>query len=74
MAVISARKQPDSDQSCAVPNAFINRPVEVPAVRRQFATYLGIGGRRPDLVMRFGYSPELPKSLRRPVERVILPA
>jgi hypothetical protein len=55
-------------------HAFINQPVEVAAVRGQFATYLGIGGRRPDLVMRFGYGPELPKSLRRPVERVILEA
>jgi len=55
-------------------HAFINQPVEVPAVRGQFATYLGIDGRRPDLVMRFGYGPELPKSLRRPVEHVILRA
>ncbi|MBP2563143.1 hypothetical protein J2857_005942 [Neorhizobium galegae] len=52
-------------------HAFINQPVEVPAVRGQFATYLGLGGGRPDLVMRFGYGPELPKSLRRPVEHVI---
>ena len=50
--------------------AFINQPVEVPAIRGQFATYLGIGDRRPDLVMRFGFGPELPKSLRRPVAQV----
>jgi hypothetical protein len=55
-------------------HAFINQPVEVSAVRGQFASYLGIGGRRPDLVMRFGYGPELPKSLRRPVEDVVLSA
>jgi hypothetical protein len=55
-------------------HAFVNQPVEVPAVRRQFGTYLGIGDRRPDLVMRFGYGAELPKSLRRPVEQVILGA
>lgn len=53
-------------------HAFINQPVEVPAVRGQFAAYLGIDGHRPDLVMRFGYGPELPRSLRRPVEQVIL--
>lgn len=53
-------------------HAFINQPVEVPAVRGQFAAYLGVGGRRPDLVMRFGYGPGLPPSLRRPVEQVIL--
>ena len=51
---------------------FINQPVEVPAVRGQFASYLGVGSRRPDIVMRFGYGPELPRSLRRGVDRVML--
>jgi hypothetical protein len=55
-----------------VRNAFLNQPVEVAAVRPQFATYLGIGERRPDLIVRFGYSPEMPRSLRRPVEAVIV--
>jgi len=55
-------------------HAYINQPVEVPAVRGQFAAYLGIGGSRPDLVMRFGYGPELPRSLRRPVPQVIVEA
>ena len=55
-------------------HAYINQPVEVPAVRGQFAAYLGLGGSRPDLVMRFGYGPELPKSLRRPMEQVIVEA
>jgi nitroreductase len=52
--------------------AFINQPVEVAAIRDQFAAFLGIGDRRPDLVMRFGYGPELPRSLRRPVGQVIV--
>lgn len=52
-------------------HSFINQPVEVPAVRGQFATYLGIGGRRPDLVVRFGYGRACPRSLRRPVEQVV---
>jgi hypothetical protein len=52
--------------------AFINQAVEVPSVRAQFADYLGIGGRRPDLLVRFGYGPELPRSLRRPVDEVLL--
>jgi nitroreductase len=55
-------------------HCFINQPVEVPAVRGQFASYLGAGARRPDLVMRVGYAPELPRSLRRAVDRVLLPA
>ena len=52
-------------------HCFINQPVEVPVVRGQFATFLGVGDRRPDLVMRFGYGPELPRSLRRPVDQVL---
>ncbi len=55
-------------------HAYINQPVEVPAVRGQFATYLGIAGSRPDLVIRFGYGPELPRSLRRPTAQVIVAA
>lgn len=54
--------------------AFINQPVEVPAVRDAFAAYLGTHGRRPDLVLRFGYGPDMPKSLRRPVTQVVLEA
>ena len=36
-------------------NAFLNQPVEVAAVRPQFASWLGLRhGERPDLVVRFG--------------------
>jgi hypothetical protein len=52
--------------------AFINQPVEVPALRPQFATSLGIGKRRPDLVVRIGHGPEMPRSLRRPLEQVLV--
>lgn len=51
--------------------AFINQPVEVAALRPQFASFLGIGARRPDIVMRFGAGPELPMSLRRAPEQVM---
>ena len=51
--------------------AFINQPVEVSKLRPQFAGYLGIGNRRPDLVVRIGRGPEMPRSLRRPVSEVI---
>jgi len=51
--------------------AHLNQPVEVPMLRRQFASYLAIGARLPDLVVRFGTGPELPSSLRRPVEQVV---
>lgn len=53
-------------------NAFLNQPVEVPALRPQFAAFLGVGNRRPDLVVRFGRGPRLPPSLRRPVEAVLV--
>jgi hypothetical protein len=52
--------------------AFINPPVEVRELRSQFASWLGIGERRPDLVVRFGRGPRMPPSLRRPVEEVII--
>lgn len=55
-----------------VRNAMLNQPVEVPTLRPQFAGYLGIGKRRPDLVVRFGRGPKLPSSLRRPVQAVLV--
>jgi nitroreductase len=51
--------------------AFINQPVEVVALRPQLASLIGMPGRRPDIVMRFGYGPTLPFSPRRPVEAVL---
>lgn len=52
--------------------AFINQPVEVPALRSQFASFLGIGAGRPDLVIRIGRGPTMPRTLRRPVEQVVV--
>lgn len=52
--------------------AFINQPVEVAALRPQFASFLGIGARRPDLVVRIGRGPAMPASLRRPVSAVLV--
>jgi hypothetical protein len=53
-------------------NAMLNQPVEVAAQRPAFATALGLNGQRPDLVVRFGRGPLLPRSLRRPVEAVLV--
>jgi hypothetical protein len=53
-------------------NAFVNQPVEVASLRPQFASFLGQGARRPDLVVRFGRGPKLPPSLRRPVASVLV--
>jgi hypothetical protein len=52
-------------------HAFINQPVEVADLRPQLASLVGIPGRRPDLVVRFGYGPTLPYSARRPVGAVL---
>ena len=53
-------------------HAFVNQAVEVPSVREKLAAELGIPGRRPDLILRFGNGPEMPRSLRRPVDAVIV--
>jgi Nitroreductase family len=52
-------------------HAFINQPVEVARLRPELASLVGIPGRRPDIVMRFGYGPTLPYSARRPVDAVL---
>lgn len=52
-------------------HAFINQPVEVASLRPEMATLVGLPGRRPDIVMRFGYGTALPYSARRPVEAVL---
>ena len=53
-------------------HAHVNMPIEVPAVRPAFADWLGIPGRRPDLVIRFGKAAPMPMSIRRPVDSVIV--
>jgi hypothetical protein len=52
-------------------HAFINQPVEVLTLRPDLASLIGLPGRRPDIVMRFGYGPAMPYSARRAVEAVL---
>lgn len=52
-------------------NAMLNQPVEVAALRPQFAASLGLQNKRPDLVVRFGRGPKMPQSLRRTVDSVL---
>jgi hypothetical protein len=54
-----------------IKHAFLNQPVEVARFRPQLASLLGIGTKRPDLVVRFGYGPDMPMSMRRPVADVM---
>jgi hypothetical protein len=52
-------------------NAFINQPVEVPALRGPLQRALGLDGEVVQLLLRLGSGPEAPFSLRRPMEDVI---
>ena len=53
--------------------AFINQPVEVAALRPQLAAHLGLGAaERPDLLVRVGRGPLMPRSFRRPLDAVII--
>lgn len=56
-----------------VRHAFVNQAVEVPAQRAKLVALMGLRG-RPNLVVRFGYGPGLPMSLRRPVAEVLADA
>jgi hypothetical protein len=53
-------------------SAYVNQPVEVPALRAELAALVGLPGRRPDIVMRFGRAPAMPYSARRPVDTVMI--
>lgn len=50
--------------------SFVNQPVEVASLRPSLASLIGLPGRRPDIVMRFGYGEAMPMSPRRPPEAV----
>jgi nitroreductase len=54
-----------------IKHAFVNQPVEVGSLRPELAKLAGTPGRRPDLVMRFGFGPTLPFSARRSVVAVL---
>lgn len=55
-------------------NAFMKLAVEVAPIRSRFASFLGIGNRRADLLVRLGRAPALPRSPRGPVDAVIVAA
>ena len=55
-----------------IKSAFLNQPIELASLRSQFQTAMGMGTTLPQLLVRFGYAATLPRSLRRPVEQVII--
>ena len=58
--------------SLNIKSAFLNQPIEVAALRGQFQHAIGLGTTLPQLLVRFGYADALPRSVRRPVEQVII--
>lgn len=58
--------------SLDIKSAFLNQPIEVADLRGQFQRAIGLGNSLPQLLLRFGYANAMPKSLRRPVEDVLI--
>jgi hypothetical protein len=58
--------------SLGIHSAFLNQPVEVADVRAQFQSAMGLSALLPQLLVRFGYGTPMPKSLRRPVENIVI--
>jgi hypothetical protein len=58
--------------SLNIKSAFLNQPIEVSNLRGEFQTAIGLGSSLPQLLVRFGYADAMPKSLRRPVEHVLM--
>ncbi|MCB0195077.1 MAG: Tat pathway signal protein [Anaerolineae bacterium] len=55
-----------------IKSAFLNQSIEVADLRLQLQSALGLGGSSPQLLLRFGYADAMPRSLRRPVDQVII--
>jgi len=50
----------------------MNQPVEVPELRTQLQSAMNLGNAKPQLLARFGYAPAMPRSLRCPLNQVLL--
>ena len=57
--------------SLNIKSAFLNQPIEVAELRSQFQRALGMDA-LPQLLVRYGYAESMPRSLRRPVEQVLM--
>lgn len=58
--------------SLELKSALLNQPIEVPELRGEFQTAMGLGKNLPQLLMRYGVADAMPYSLRRPVEEVLI--
>ncbi|MCB0054956.1 MAG: twin-arginine translocation signal domain-containing protein [Caldilinea sp.] len=57
-----------------IKSALLNQPIEVAGLRTQFQQAMGLGTDQPQLLLRFGYAKAMPRSVRRPVEQVLVQA
>jgi hypothetical protein len=55
-----------------IKSAFLNQPIEVATIRGQFQGAMGFGTALPQVLVRFGYADAMPRSLRRPIEQVLV--
>lgn len=55
-----------------IKSAFVNQPIEVATIRSQFQNAVGLGGSLPQLLVRYGYGEEMLRSVRRPLEQVLV--
>jgi hypothetical protein len=58
--------------SLNIKSAFLNQPIEGSTLRGQFQSAIGLGSSLPQLLVRFGYAEAMPKSLRRPLDAVLI--
>lgn len=58
--------------SLNIKSALLNQPLEVAMLRSQFQRAMELGGKLPQLLVRFGYAAPMPCALRRPVEQVLI--
>jgi hypothetical protein len=54
-----------------IKSAFLNQPIEVTGLRGQFQSALNLGAHLPQLLVRYGYTAAMPRSLRRPIADVL---
>ncbi len=55
-----------------IQSAFLNQPIEVVGLRGQFQSAMNLGNSLPQLLVRYGHGKMLPRSLRRPVDAVLI--
>jgi hypothetical protein len=60
--------------SLNIKSGLLNQPIEVAELRSQFQSAMGLSASLPQLLVRFGYADTMPRSLRRPIDQVLVPS